>query len=255
MHINPYRLLSVASILTILICVGIFLYTQWELKRFNESLPKAPITQATPGLFSTPREEVQHQINQNQVNRTYTDLLREIESETVTDSPESAESVSGDEVIQEENDTLNTFFQDFFGEIGTNSLTDTEFADSTGSTEKFPFDVKLVKAGYDDYNAYLTTDPDYAYQRLDDAFREQFGNSPDVDIVVETIKRSNNGNMTFDDAINHAEAFLRLITPLSPPGGIQEVESFIAYLKTSKQLALEEGAARVRMPIYRIESD
>ena len=258
MYTKPYRLISVAGILTVLICIGIFLYTQWDLKRFNEQLSKARAVKTTLEPSSTRQEKISDEINQTIENSVYTpplskiESLSEIESETVTDMSESTEFVSADEVIQDKDDTLNMFFEDLFGEVDMNSLTEMEFTDST---ENFPFDVKLVKAGYDDYNAYLATDPDYAYQRLDDAFREQFGDSPDVDIVVETIKRSNNGNMTFDDAINNAEAFLRLISPISLPGGIQEVESFIEYLKTAKQLALEEGIERVLMPTYHIESD
>ena len=103
-----------------------------------------------------------------------------------------------------------------------------------------PYDMAKVEAGFADYNAYLATDPAYAYQRLDAAWREQFGDFPDVDILVETVRRGNAGTATIDDAIANAEALLRLMPGLVIPEGIQVVADHLEYLK-SRKLALEEG--------------
>lgn len=252
MYTKSYRLIKVLGILVVLFCIGLFLYTQWDLKRFNEQLSKTRPIETSPETATTRQEKTSHDIDQTIENSDYSAPLNETESHTLTDMPENTEPISTDEVIQDQDDTLNMFFDDLFADIDMDTFTDME---STDTTENYPFNVEIVKAGYDDYNAYLATEPDYAYQRLDDAFREQFGDSSDVDIVVETIKRSNNGTMTFDDAINNAEALLRLISPISPPSGIREVESFIEYLRTAKQLKLEGDTAPISVPSYHIESD
>ncbi len=46
---NYWKLLGSTAILTILFCVGIFLYARWDLKRFEESLgePPPPISEKT----------------------------------------------------------------------------------------------------------------------------------------------------------------------------------------------------------------
>ena len=46
-EMNYWKLLSSTAVLTIMFCVGIFLYAKWDLKRFEESLgePPPPISQ------------------------------------------------------------------------------------------------------------------------------------------------------------------------------------------------------------------
>ncbi len=105
-----------------------------------------------------------------------------------------------------------------------------------------PYDMGVVKAGFEDYNAYLETDPERAYQRLDDAFREQYGDHPDVNILVQHIRDCNDGVATIDDAIENAEAMIRLISKLpTPPEAVEAIKVHLETLKDRKKFAIEQG--------------
>ncbi len=75
-----------------------------------------------------------------------------------------------------------------------------------------PYNLAVVKTGFEDYNANLDTDPEYAYQRFEAAFREQYGDYPEIDIIIETIQIHNSRDLTVNEAIKMTEAFSR-ITP------------------------------------------
>ena len=45
------KVLGFASILTILICAGIFFYTRWDYQRFVAQLPQAPQFDVSPELM------------------------------------------------------------------------------------------------------------------------------------------------------------------------------------------------------------
>ena len=109
-----------------------------------------------------------------------------------------------------------------------------------------PYDVEVVKAGFADYNAYLETDPERAYQCLDDAFREQYGDDPDVDILVQHIRKCNDGVETVDGAIKNSEAMVRLVSKLpTPPEAIEAINLHLEYLKEMKRKAREAGIDEV----------
>lgn len=234
MRIKSYNLIGTASLLTALVCAGIFVYTQWDLKRFNESLPKVPIIDTTSE--GTPMQ--QEQADPYAPQRTALSIFeKQSESDILDVSALPAETKSVDAEPQSElaAESLKMFLED--------SAEETETGEA-GALEEFsgiPFNVSKVKTGFEAYNAYLASDPAYAYQRLHDAFREQFGDSSDVDILVETIRRSNNGTETIDDAIARAEALLRLMPGVSPPGGIQVVADHLKELKEAKKYAQETG--------------
>lgn len=230
---NSLQALGWATIVVLLLSAGIFLYSQWDLKRFQESLPEVPKTdtaaQDTPNAKGVTEELADSEpipVVTHPSDAT-SDSIADTKVASVEDFPESP------------SDAPLALFEPLVEEGDGETLL--EEGDVAEASDGLSYDVEIVKAGFDDYNAYLDTHPAYAYQRLDDAFREQYGDSADVDILVETVQRSNEGTGTIDDAIANAEAFLRLIPPSVPPENVQEVVEQVAYLKELRQLAADEG--------------
>ena len=234
---NSLHALGWAAVVVVLLSGGIFLYSQWDLKRFNESLPEVP-AMATAEKDSPNAKEGTEPV-QVVMHLADTESERR-ETDGVAETEVSSEIPGSDDT------GLAEFHDDdgpaLFEELVEESEVDTASEEGDVSeADRLPYDVEIVKAGFDDYNAYLDTDPAYAYQRLDDAFREQYGDSSDVDVLIGTIQRSNEGTDTIDDAIANAEAFLRLMPPSVPPESVQEVVEQVAYLKELRQLAADEG--------------
>lgn len=230
---NSLQALGWATVVVLLLSAGIFLYSQWDLKRFQESLPEVPKTdtaaQDTPNAKGVTEELADSEpipVVTHPSDAT-SDSIADTKVASVEDFPESP------------SDAPLALFEPLVEEGDGETLL--EEGDVAEASDGLSYDVEIVKAGFDDYNAYLDTHPAYAYQRLDDAFREQYGDSADVDILVETVQRSNEGTGTIDDAIANAEAFLRLIPPSVPPENVQEVVEQVAYLKELRQLAADEG--------------
>lgn len=221
-------------ILTVLICAGFWIYTQWDTKRFEESLQ-------TPSVMEAPREETparqtEHprEIAQTTENAISPTPMRDAEKET--NKPDAAAPAESNDVTGAATDSAGT--DSFFDQWLEQTI-----GDSTDVSEEIPYDMAVVKAGFDDYNANLQSNPEYAYQRLDDAFREQYGDDPDVDILVETIRRGNNGPTTIDDAIKWMEAMMRLVSGdgISPPEAIESIQDALEMLTIAKQMAQEDG--------------
>ena len=113
--------------------------------------------------------------------------------------------------------------------------------DFTDVPQELPYDMEVVKSGFDDYNTFLETDPEYAYQRLSDAFLEQYGDDPDVYRLVEHIKQNNEGTTTFDSAIDFTETTIRLMSKICPPEALESLELHLELLTEHRRLALEQG--------------
>ena len=225
------------SILVILVCAGIFIYVEWEIKRFDASLPEVPSGDTAPNaaaLSESPQQEVPQP---SAASVSESPLLKAAPEGQGTDSARSTETFS---VVEEPPSEFAGNARDLFLEETETVPVEPEEEFTQGQPE-VPYDMAKVEAGFADYNAYLATNPAYAYQRLDAAWREQFGDFPDVDILVETVRRGNAGTATIDDAIANTEALLRLMPGLVVPEGIQVVADHLEYLKESKQRALEEG--------------
>ena len=226
------------SILVILVCAGIFIYVEWEIKRFDASLPEVPSGDTAPNSAALSESTHQEVPQPPAASVSESSLLKAEPEGPGTDSARSAETFSVVEEPQSEfaENALDLFLQE------TETVPVEPAEEFTQGQPEEPYDMAKVEAGFADYNAYLATNPAYAYQRLDEAWREQWGDSPDVDILVETVWRGNEGTATIDDAIANAEALLRLMPGIVVPEGIQVVADHLEYLRESKQLALEEGA-------------
>ena len=234
------------AILIVFLCIAFWLYTEWDLKHFRESLPKPPSPQTTNREASPPEAE-NRLPDATETTQTETGTLPSVpeeKSESV-DAERRSDTVAVEEPSADTADFDSLF--DMFLE-GTDTVSSGDWTD----TEETPYDMEIVKAGFDDYNASLQSDPDYAYQRLDDAFREQYGDDPDVDILVEMIRRGNEGPLSMDRAIEGAEAMIRLASKISPPEVIEGLQLFHEMLMESKQMALEEGVEAEYGGTYRI---
>lgn len=226
-------IIGCALLLTVLICAGFLRYAAWELKRFNASLPEVPTVDTLASSEWTRQE------------RTQTAALSVAETSRGTAESDNTETGAADlveiaDVIEEPPSEPIDEARALFHEETDWDLSELE--DFMETEQEVPYDMAKVQAGFDDYNAYLETDPAYAYQRLDEAFREQYGDSSDVNILVETFRRFDDGTATIDDAIDNASAFVRLMHNLVAPEGIQIVADHLEFLLEIKQLALEEGA-------------
>lgn len=241
MKVKFYPLIRGTALVVFLLSTGIFIHTEVTLKQFDESLPKVPI------------------IEQQEVSRLQAHQPTETSVSEGPSEPENVETDAAkistskwnepplwyeDEAFKEKPQSEPTVPDPFGGwpaEVRENGET------GLFEEQEIPYDIAKVKAGFEAYNVYLAIDPPYAYYCLDEAFREQFGDSSDVDILVETIRRSNNGTATIDDAIASAEASLRLMSAdgISPPEAIASVADEIENLRAAKQLAREQGTAHL----------
>ena len=228
------RVIVGGLILTVLIFAGFWLYIQWDTKRFEESLQTPPVMEA-PGEKAPARQtEHSQEIIQTTENAISPTSMRAAEKET--NKPGAATPSESADVVEAASDgaDIDSFFDQWLPQT---------IRDSTDVSKEAPYDMAIVKAGFDDYNAHLQSNPEYAYQRLDDAFREQYGDDPDVDILVETIRRGNNGPTTIDDAIKGMEAMMRLMSGdgISPPEALEDIQDALEMLTIAKQIAQEDG--------------
>jgi len=231
----------------VIICTGLWLYLEWDLKRFKESLPSSP--QRTDELsierFENPP------VSRDRANGTEPFFSAELDTVPIASDTPALESEST--IAGTEKDVLF----DADPQIIEEKLTDEEFPDvpDPDVTRAAPYDMLFVKAAYKDYNTYLHTNPEYAYQRLDEAFREQFGDDSDVDIFLESVIRYNEGSVPIDTAIRFAEAQLRLISKLGFPEPIAALQDHIEMLRETQQYALESGEEVLYRNNYRFVSE
>ena len=219
-------------IVTLLICGGFWLYTEWDIKRFKESI-SSPVQRASRETTPVQDEALPQENTPPPENVAAVPTQLDVETEH---SPPVA--ATPDAATVAEAPAADADFDSFLEEMEAASVASGDFTDGS---EDAPYDMAFVIAGFDDYNAYLKTDPEYAYQRLDAAFREQYGDDSDVDVLVGHIRESNEGPTTIADAITFAEAMIRLTSKISPPEALVPLESHLLLLRETQQMALEQG--------------
>ena len=239
------RFLSISTVVLIFLLTGIFLYTRCEVKQWEEKWGKniaTPNTQPTKNTQETEargdtlstRQELDVTHEKTETPQRLTPLEN---SETLIDGvPEN--------VVPPPDTDLETFFAEFSEEINDAPVPDLEAAAVKAEVQD---STEIAKAGFEDYNTHLRSNPEYAYQCLDDAFRAQYGDSQDVDILIQTIRRSNDGTATLNDAIENTGAFLRLASKISPEEGLEPIREHLETLQELKRSAIEEGT---EMPVY-----
>ena len=214
------KLLVGTLILTVLICIGFWLYTQWGTQRFVESLPKNPIIQ-TETIENTPDEQAASPYGATRTieNAVVENLGRDTGLESPEDEAKKREIGTVDSTATVD---LYALFEEFLEETAADTITSGDFANGDQDT---PYDQALVKAAFVDYNAYLETNPEYAYQRLEEAFREQYNDDPDVSRLVETIRKTSESPLTINEWVQSAEVMMRFLSKTSPPEDLKRFEN------------------------------
>lgn len=241
MKLMNLKTIAVPLILTVLISAAFWLYTEWDIKRFKESLPNPPPAVETPRETTTTTRpaEIRQEVRQN-AETVFPVLDTELEKSESVATEQHLDTAVVEEVSTGTTD-LDSFFDMFLEETAANAVTSGDFTD-VSQEQEVPYDMAVVKSGFDDYNAFLETDPEYAYKRLSDAFREQYGDVPDVDRLVEHIKQSNEAPTTFDSAIDFTETVIRLVSKIGPPEALESLKVHLELLREHQHLALEQGA-------------
>ena len=239
------RFLSISTVVLIFLLTGIFLYTRWEVKQWEEKWGK---NIATPNTQPTKNTQETEARGDTRSTRQELDATHE-KTETpprLTPLENSETLVDGvpENVVPPIDTDLETFFAESSEEINDAPVPDLEAAAVEAEVQD---STEIAKAGFEDYNTHLSSNPEYAYQRLDAAFRAQYGDSQDVDILIQTIRRSNDGTATLNDAIENTGAFLRLASKISPEEGLEPIREHLETLQELKRNAIEEGT---EMPVY-----
>ena len=213
-----------ASTLTVLICIGFWLYTRWDTQRFVESLPKAPVVQ-TETTETAPAQQAASPYGATRT--TENTVMEDPVRNTGLEDPEddATEQEIGTAVAvgnRAETADLYAFFEEFLEETAVDTITSGDF---TNVAQDASYDQALVAAAFADYNVYLKTDPEYAYQRLEEAFREQYNDDPDVSGFVEAIRKSSEGPLTMNEWVQSTELMMRFFSKTSSPEVLKRFEN------------------------------
>ena len=232
------KVLSIGAILIILICSGLFFYLRQDYQRFVAELPQPPkfdVPSAPSEQKALTRKEVSEQSL-----RTVT-----IEPEVLEELPVIPEIP---DVETEEQSFQETDLSEFDLELDPLSFSTVELPEGLPESPVDGIDWVKVKATSQDYNDFLETDPDYAYERLTDRFQEMFGDRPEIETLVETIRRSNEGTLTLDDAIAMTEASLSLL-PAGETEAINQLSERLEVFQGLKDFQAEGGNVNVKFNI------
>ena len=211
----PQTIGGILILISILMCVGIFLYAQWDLKRFKESLEDLPevspaAAPRTEKVTNTHTEEAPSA--ETAAPKSLTQHNIELESdglEMETPLPETLDSFTDElalfEVDSSEADTADVQGESLEEAIGLESL--------------IPALIGQVM---------------------------ESGNSEDVATVVEILKRSAGGSIVVDDLITMTEALLRI----EPD---PQLQSMLLQLQNDKVKSLPTGKEITYTLDYTIE--
>lgn len=232
------KVLSIGAILTVLICSGLFFYLRWENQRFvaelpqplNFDVPPAPAEQRTLTIKEGPEQSLP---------------TATIEPEVLEELPVIPEIP---DVKTEEQSFQETDLSEFDLELDPLSVSTIELPEALPESPVEGIDWIKIKAASQDYNDFLESDPDYAYDRLTDRFKEMFGDRPEIETLVENIRRSNEGTLTLDDAIAMTEASLSLL-PAGDTEAINQLSERLEVFQGLKDFQAEGGHVNIEFNI------
>ena len=239
MKIQSYiKVLGIGAILTVLICSGLFFYLRWENQRFVGELPALPKFED----ISVPVEQrgLKPKKYPAQMPSVTTVEPEVLENPSIT--PEISDIETEKQAFQE------TDTDEFDLELDPLSLSIIELPEALPESPVEGIDWVRVKAASQDYNDFLEADPDYAYDRLTDRFKEMFGDRPEIETLVENIRRSNEGTLTLDDAIAMAEASISLL-PAEETEAIRQLSENLEVFREIKAFQEEGGHVNVEFNI------
>lgn len=223
------RVIGIAFIFTVLACVGIFLYSRWDYQRFVESLGEgSQVSHITVSQQNSPIT-----IRKEESELLQEQMLEPIDAEVASHvvNPESEPllpEVETDEIKLAE----FMLFLDEYEELENSSLSDSEISDT--------------KAGN---IAEENTCTDVDHRTDAEALRNRYGDSPDVEILIEVNRLMDAGVATTDDMIDRAEAWLRLL-PEDDYRNRQEAMNSLEHLYQTK--ADTEAGIVIETIYYRI---
>lgn len=232
------KILGIAAILVIFFCVGIFFFTRWENQHFVEELPELPKFED----ISAPVEQRGLKLKEDPAQVL---SVTTVEPEVVENLPIKPEipDIETDMQAFQETDTT-----EFDLELDPLSLSTVELPEALPESPVEGIDWVKIKVASQDYNDFLETDPDYAYDRLTDRFQEMFGDRPEIEILVENIRRSNEGTLTLDDAIIMTEAAINILSA-DETEAIRQLSENLEVFREIKAFQEEGGHVNVEFNI------
>lgn len=232
------RVLGIGSLLTFLFCAGIFFYARWDNQRFVSGLPELPNFEVSseaieqremsgkePLMLAPPAEAVAPQ---------------RLEGQHI--APEVPDMEAEKLVLEE------TEMSELDWEVEALSLSTVELPEISEESPLEMTDFRRTKDAWQDYNNLLAVDPSYAYARLAEGFREMYGDHPEIDIIVESIKRANDKTLTVDDAIAMVTSTLKIM-PADQTIVIDQMSEKLELLYELKAFQAEGGRATVTFNI------
>ncbi len=239
MKIQSYiKVLGIGAILTVLICSGLFFYLRWENQRFVGELPALPKFED----ISVPVEQRGLKLKKYPAQMPSVTTVEPEVLENPSITPEISDIETEKQAFQE------TDTDEFDLELDPLSLSIIELPEALPESPVEGIDWVRVKAASQDYNDFLEADPDYAYDRLTDRFKEMFGDRPEIETLVENIRRSNEGTLTLDDAIAMAEASISLL-PAEETEAIRQLSENLEVFREIKAFQEEGGHVNVEFNI------
>lgn len=232
------KILGITAILVIFFCVGIFFFTRWENQHFVEKLPELPKFED----LTTQVEERKLKLKQGPAQILSVSTVEPEVVENLPITPEIPDIETEGQAFQE------TDTAEFDVELDSLSLSTIELPEALLESPVEGIDWIKIKAASQDYNDFLETDPDYAYDRLTDRFKEMFGDRPEIETLVENIKRSNEGTLTLDDAIAMAEVSISLL-PADETEAIRQLSENLEVFREIKAFQEEGGHVNVEFNI------
>ena len=187
--------------LLLVICGGFVLYEHWARQQFDASLPPAPQTVITENTENLDR----------QPPSSGTTAKPETQSEQERPSPDIDEvEPDAPEIQTEETAVLDDALLDMFEEQALSALRES-------------VDI---------------TDEELNNEELVEAIEEEYGHSPEVDVMSDVMDRIQTGTATLDDLIDMTEASIAIA-----PGDWQPLSQVLEILLVAK----DSGGATVMM--------
>ena len=221
---NIPQMIGGIIILTILMCVGIFLYARSDLKRFKQSFGEPP--------------KVSSVIVSEKKEMTDTHIAERRRAET---TPESLTHYHIADSEPEELEMETPSLQPLNALMNELSLSEMEYPEEAG-LQRESLEKKQIP-WTDEFQAEIDdgrglTDLISALESRNDIVE---GNSQDVAIVIETLKRASKGPLAVDDLITMMEAWLR-IQPNNPQEEmkINETRDFLTNMLSRLRIDREE---------------
>ncbi|MDE0423962.1 MAG: hypothetical protein OXN25_03720 [Candidatus Poribacteria bacterium] len=232
------RVLGIGSLLTLLFCAGIFFYARWDNQRFVSELPQLPNFEVTSQTVEQ-REMIRKELPGLDPPAEAVEPQRLEGQHIATEVPD----MEAEKLVLEE-----TEMSELDLEVDPLSVSTVELPEISEENLLETTDFRRTKEAWQDYNDLLAVDSSSAYTRLAEGFREMYGDHPEIDIIVESIKRANERTLTVDDAIAMVTSTLKIM-PADQTIVIDQMSEKLELLYELKAFQAEGGKATVTFNI------